>query len=200
MRYRHADTTTREEWFFSLTEHESKEPFRQYFRPGGPLSRHHGESMKQSVSRRRRCWTLLTQMDPVKHLSEGHRSGMLLVLSGLTREERVMVQASISNERDLDSVAEALIVQHPRIHLRECQRRAKGKGKDGIKRVDSSHTRWFRGKGKGKHTDSGKSGASAHHANLTPVEDYDYFDEDMDPVKHTMTQLTSEVMRRSSGL
>ena len=103
MRYRHADTTTREEWFFSLTEHESKEPFRQYFRPGGPLSRHHGESMKQSVSRRRRCWTLLTQMDPVKHLSEGHRSGMLLVLSGLTREERVMVQASISNERDLDS-------------------------------------------------------------------------------------------------
>ena len=41
---------------------------------------------------------------------------MLLDLSGLTREERVMVQASIDNERDLDRIAEALIIQHPRIH------------------------------------------------------------------------------------
>ena len=49
--------------------------------------------MKQYVSRRRRCWTLLVQMDPVIHLSEGHRSDMLLDLSGLTREERVTVQA-----------------------------------------------------------------------------------------------------------
>ena len=44
-------------------------------------------------------------MDPVMHLSEGHRSDMLLDLSGLTREERVMVQASIGNERDSDRVA-----------------------------------------------------------------------------------------------
>ena len=40
---------------------------------------------------------------------------MLLDLSGLTREERVTVQPSISNERDFDRVAEALIIQHPRI-------------------------------------------------------------------------------------
>ena len=79
------------------------------------MSRQNGESMKQYVSRRRRCWTLLTPMDPVIHLSEGHRSDMLLDLSGLTREERVMVQASISNERDFDRVADALIIQHPRI-------------------------------------------------------------------------------------
>ena len=129
--------------------------------------------MKQYISRRLRCWTLLTQMDPVIHLSEGHRSDMLLNLTGLTREERVMVQASISNERDFDRVTEALIIQHPRIHFRQSQRRAKGKGKDGFKRVDNSQ-------GKGKHTGSGKSRASAHHANLTSVEDYDYLDEDMD--------------------
>ena len=86
--------------------------------------------MKQYVSRRRRCWILLTQMDPVIHLNEGHRSDMLLDLSGLTCEERVMVQASINNERDFDRVADALIIQHPRIHLRESQKRAKGKGKD----------------------------------------------------------------------
>ena len=37
-------------------------------------------------------------MDRVTHLGEGHRSDMLLDLSGLTREERVMVQASINND------------------------------------------------------------------------------------------------------
>ena len=86
----------------------------------------------------------LVQMDPVTHLSEGHRSDMLLDLSGLTREERAMVQASISNARDLDTVAEALIMQHPRKHLQENQRRAKGKGKEGFTRVDNPKVRWFR--------------------------------------------------------
>ena len=88
--------------------------------------------MKQYVSRRR-CWTLLTQMDPVMHLSEGHRSG-------LTREERVVVQASITNERNFDRAAEALICQHPRIHLHESQKRAKGKGKSRITASLSSNT------------------------------------------------------------
>ena len=79
-----------------MTGHESKELFRQYCRPGGPLSRQNGERMKQYVSRRRRCWTLRVEMDPVIHFSQGRGSGKLLDLSGLTREERVMVQASIS--------------------------------------------------------------------------------------------------------
>ena len=92
---------------------------------------------------------------------------MLLDLSGLTREERVMVQALISNARDFDRVAEAPIIQHPRVHLRENQRRTKGKGKDRFKRVDNPNTRWFREECKGKHTGSGKSGTSAHHADLT---------------------------------
>ena len=60
--------------------------------------------MEQYVSRRRRCWTRLVQMDPVTHLSEGHRSVMLLDLSGLIREEPVMVQGSVSNERDFNRV------------------------------------------------------------------------------------------------
>ena len=88
--------------------------------------------MKQYVSRRRRCWTLLTQMDPEIHLSEGQGSDMLLDLSGVTREERVMVQASIDNERDFDRVADALNIQHPRIHLRESRKQAKAKGKDSL--------------------------------------------------------------------
>ena len=92
--------------------------------------------MKQYVSRRGRCWTLLTQMDPVIHLSEGHRSDMLLDLSGLTREDRLMVLTSISNERDFDRVAEAPIIQHPRIHLPENQRRrAKAKTDSNVLKI-----------------------------------------------------------------
>ena len=68
--------------------------------------------MKQHLSRRRRCWTLLVQLDPVIHVR-------LLDQSGLTREERVMVQASINNERDFTRVADAFIIQHPRFHLRQ---------------------------------------------------------------------------------
>ena len=120
-------------------------------------------------------------MHPVIHLSEEHRSDILLDLSGLTREERVMVQASISNEREFDKFADALIIQHPRTHLRKGQRRTMAKGKDGIKRGDNPNTRWFHGKGKGKHTGSGKFGASACYANFTSVEDYDYDDDMNDP-------------------
>ena len=35
---------------FPLTEHESKDLFRQCCRPGGPLSRQNGESMKQCLA------------------------------------------------------------------------------------------------------------------------------------------------------
>ena len=44
--------------------HQKK--FWQYCRPRRPLSRQSGESMKNYVSRRRRCWALLTQMDRVE--------------------------------------------------------------------------------------------------------------------------------------
>ena len=43
---------------------------------------------------------------------------MLLDLAGLDKGERVMTQASIGNVRDYEKIADALIVQHPRIHIR----------------------------------------------------------------------------------
>ena len=74
-------------------------------------------------------------------MSEGHRADMLLDLAGLDKNERIMIQASICNARDFDKIADALVVQHPRIHVREQRHRTpsvgKGKGKP-------------KGKGKGK--------------------------------------------------
>ena len=96
--------------------------------------------MHQYMSRRRRTWKLLKELDPEIELSEGHRADLLLDLSGLDKHERIMIQASIGNQRDLDKIADALVVQHPRIHLRKDPSTApkKGKGKGG------------KGKGKGK--------------------------------------------------
>ena len=100
------------------------------------------------------------------HPSEGYRSDMLLDLSRLTREERCYGTGfKKNNERDFDKVADVLIIQHPRIHLRESRKRAKGKGKDGIQSSDNLNIRWLQEKD--KHTGSGKLGASACYSDLT---------------------------------
>ena len=70
---------------FPLTTYEAKELFRQYCKPSGSLSRQNGESMHQYISRRKRCWKLLKDLDPEIVLSEGHRADMLLDLAGLVK-------------------------------------------------------------------------------------------------------------------
>ena len=61
----------------------------------------------------------------------------------------------------------------------EDERRAKAKKGSNVLTIQTLVG--FREKGKGKHFGNGISGGSAHHANLTSVEDYDYYhDEDID--------------------
>ena len=71
----------------------------------------------------------MSELDPELALSEGHRAEMLLDLTGLDKRERPMVQASIGNVRDFDKILEALVVQHPRIHLKSTTLRPKGGSK-----------------------------------------------------------------------
>ena len=80
----------------------------------------------------------------------------------------------MNNERDFDKVADALIIQHPRIHLRERRKRAEGQGRDGIKSSDNLNIR--RLQEKDKHTSNGKLGASAHHAGFIFADDYGHND------------------------
>ena len=97
-------------------------------------------------------------MDPVILLCEGHRSYMLLDLSGLTREERAMIQASIGNERDFDCVAEALIIHIDEFHLQESrsyiwpEAREKERAKTKTAPCVVPASRRSRSKGKGKPT------------------------------------------------
>ena len=182
---------------FPLTTYEAKELFRQYCKPSGSLSRQNGESMQQYISRRRRCWKLLKELDPEIVLSEGHRADMLLDLAGLDRNERTMIQASIGNARDFDKIADALVVQHPRIHLKGISKPTRPKGgKPSGKGNSGSH----KGKGKGKGGNSrwrNPSGFAFHAteedfacgyaaaedgfeplADPAFVDDEDYFDDD----------------------
>jgi hypothetical protein len=77
---------------------------------------------------------------------------MLLALAGLDRYEKIMVQASVNNARTFEKISDALILQHPRVHLKESRRtsagkgtssKGKGKGRKGFFR------RRYKGQGKG---------------------------------------------------
>ena len=118
--------------------------------------------MQQYISRRKRCWKLLKEMDPQIELSEAHRADMLLDLAGIEKNERTMIQASIGNVREFDKVADALVLQHPRIHVRE-QRRAKPFGSVGKGASSSSGHRFqskkFHG---GKSRSKGKRYSKGH--------------------------------------
>ena len=160
---------------FPLTTHEAKELFRQYCKPSGTLSRQSGESMQGYISRRKRCWKLLKELDPAIELSEGHRSDMLLDLSGLDRNKRVMIQASVNNSRDFEKIAEALVIQHPRCHVRE-SRRAPPTGREG----KGNRRPFGKGKSRGGKGGKGKFGKRPAYrtaylgTQLTWGDDYDY--------------------------
>ncbi len=53
---------------------------------------------------------------------------MLRDLAGLDKTERTMAHALINNERSIDKVADALMLQHARLHRSEENRARKGPG------------------------------------------------------------------------
>ena len=104
---------------FPLKAQEVKELLKHGTKPGGLLSRQAGESMTSYVSRRKRWWRLLTQLDHEIMLSDAHRADLLLDLSGLDAGQRLMLMSSIQNNRSFSKIAEALVLQHSAIHRRE---------------------------------------------------------------------------------
>eukprot|EP00973_Karenia_brevis_P027412 3780054-Karenia_brevis.AAC.1 len=56
------------ETVFPYTTHEAKELFRHYCKDSGSLSRQNGESMMQYISRCKRCWALLKELDKDRSL------------------------------------------------------------------------------------------------------------------------------------
>ena len=100
-------------------EHERiKELFRAGQKAGGVLSRQPQEPMLSYTQRRRRWWRVLTELDPSMALSDGLRMELMLELSGLSRQEVLVVKACAAT-KDFEGVAKVLVDQYAGIHLRE---------------------------------------------------------------------------------
>ena len=98
---------------FLPKQKETREAFLMGQKPGGPLSRAAGESMAFNAVRRRRWWTMLREFDHTIQLSANIRGDLLLDQAGLSRQEKQMVLTSTAKDRDFDTIAAALLEQHP---------------------------------------------------------------------------------------
>jgi hypothetical protein len=97
----------------------------------GVLSRQAGEPIISYISRRKRWYDLLKQLDPKLEIPSTLRGELLLDHANLTQAEKLMVMTSTFNSLEFDVISEALVKQHAISHsLRsnETQHR-KGKGK-----------------------------------------------------------------------
>ena len=75
--------------------------------------------MLSYVSRRRRWWKLLKTFESTIELSEPMRVQLFLELSGLTRQESLVIKACAADVKSFESVAATLIDNYSGVHLRE---------------------------------------------------------------------------------
>eukprot|EP00439_Symbiodinium_sp_Y106_P053021 s2973_g7.t1 len=89
-----------------------------------------GESMLSYVSRRRRWWKLLKSLDSSIELSEPMRVELLLELSGLSRQESLVIKACTSNSKSFEAIAATLVEHCSGVHLKEGRSLGGGTFKD----------------------------------------------------------------------
>ena len=91
---------------------------RELMRVGGPMSRVPGEPMTSYISRRRRWWALVHEMDNTLQLGDTVQGSMMLEQAGLSRFEQNMVLTYTKGQRTMTAIAEALLEQHYDVHHR----------------------------------------------------------------------------------
>ena len=82
------------------------------------MSRVPGEPMTSDISRRRRWWTLVHEMDNTLELGDTVQGSMMLEQAGLSRFEQNMVLTYTKGQRTMTAIAEALLEQHYDVHHR----------------------------------------------------------------------------------
>ena len=85
----------------------------------GILTRQPGEAMFAYITRRRRWYDTLQNLDPETTISANIRAELLLKNARLNTTESLMIKTSVNNVVDFEKYAEALIRQHAKIHLNE---------------------------------------------------------------------------------
>ena len=118
---------------------------------------------------------MLKELDPKLEISDEQRADLLLDLSGLPHNERLLIMSSVANARDFDKIAEALACQHSSQHKKEVRNSSKGRGKGNKgKGRGNLHGRGRGWKHPGKGNKKGKMTANYADATAYLAEDYDY--------------------------
>lgn len=105
---------------------EARELYAAGSRDGGMMSRQMSEPMSSYIMRRRTWWALLQQLDPEIQVSEGILAEQMLQNAFITEDQKLMIRTTLGGKLKVDSVADELLNQHPRVHERE--RHGKGRG------------------------------------------------------------------------
>ena len=100
------------DYIFPVKEEEAKALYREGHKIGGVLSRQPGEPMQSYITRRKRWWTLLKELDPTVSLTEDLRGDMLLDNAGLSELDKRMILTSTANKTTQSLVEPALLKQH----------------------------------------------------------------------------------------
>ena len=143
---------------FPRAREEAKELFRAGQKQGGPLSRQPGEPMLSYVQRRRRWWHMLCELDDTMVFSDSLRTELMLELSGLNRQEILVVKAC-ADTKDFEGVGKVLIENYSGTHLREGSRSWTGRGNP--QQLGKSTGKGY---GKGKPSSKGSYSQAAYAA------------------------------------
>ena len=157
---------------FPRAAEEARELFRAGQRPG-TLARQSGESMLSYISRRRRWWKLLKSLDSSIELSEPMRVELLLELSGLSRQEALVVKACTSDSKSFEAVSATLVEHYTGVHLKE------GRALGGTH--PAQHGRPTAGYGKGSYQRSNKGKGKGFTRRAFPAIDEDAGMHDEEP-------------------
>ena len=103
---------------FPLQSEEASELFRQGQLLSGPLAKQPGEPMLSYIARRKRWWSTLCELDPDIRLSEAMHANLLVELSGLSRQEQLMVKTA-ARSQTTDEFACVLVQHHSVVHMKE---------------------------------------------------------------------------------
>ena len=103
---------------------EARELYAARSKDGGMLARQYGEPMSSYVLRRKAWWHALQQLKDKMQVSESILAEQLLLNSGITEDQRLLVRTILGRGvMTVESVAEELMSQHPRISVKESYRR-----------------------------------------------------------------------------
>lgn len=85
------------------------------------MSRQPNEPMSSYIMRRRTWWALLQQLDSEIQVSEGILAEQMLQNANITEDQKLMIRTTLGGKLKVDTVADELLNQHPRVHERERQ-------------------------------------------------------------------------------